>query len=39
MKIPANITAYYPSDEGVNGGFLDGLFKSVYLSSISIRYS
>ena len=27
MKIPANITAYYPSDEGVNGGFLDALGK------------
>ena len=27
MKIRSEITAYYPSDEGVNGGFLDALGK------------
>ena len=27
MKIPANITAYYPSNEGVEGGYLDALGK------------
>ena len=25
MKIPANITAYYPSNEGVEGGYFDAL--------------
>ena len=25
MKIPANITAYYPSNEGVEGGYYDAL--------------
>ena len=27
MKIPANITAYYPSNEGVEGGYYDALGK------------
>ena len=27
MKIRANITAYYPSNEGVEGGYLDPLGK------------
>ena len=30
MKIRSEITAYYPSDEGVNGGFLDALGKPLY---------
>ena len=29
MKIRANITAYYPSDEGVEGGYLDTLGNSL----------
>ena len=30
MKIPANITAYYPSNEGVEGGYYDALGNLLY---------